>query len=167
MERDVVCGMQVDPAKASAVSHFGGKTYFCSKGCKVKFDADPARFTEHRDGATVTSPAPASAIRVRRCSGPVRCIRKSCGTDLVHARSGGMALEPRTATLDEGPNVDELRPACRLHRLVARGAARGQSRAIVRAASAASKAADYILGFQSVTQQRAETSHAADDQEAA
>jgi antirestriction protein ArdC len=59
------------------------------------------------------------------------------------------------------------RPACRLHRLVARGAARGQSRAIVRAASAASKAADYILGFQSVTQQRAETSHAADDQEAA
>ena len=40
-------------------------------------------------------------------------------------------------------------------------------RAIVRAASAASKAADYILGFQSVTQQRAETSHAADDQEAA
>ena len=44
---------------------------------------------------------------------------------------------------------------------------REDNRAIVRAASAASKAADHILGFQSVTQQRAETSHAADDQEAA
>ena len=43
---------------------------------------------------------------------------------------------------------------------------REDNRAIVRAASAASKAADHILGFQSVTQQRAETSHATDDQEA-
>ena len=43
MERDVVCGMQVDPANASAVSHFGGKKYyFCSKGCKAKFDAQHA-----------------------------------------------------------------------------------------------------------------------------
>jgi antirestriction protein ArdC len=44
---------------------------------------------------------------------------------------------------------------------------REDNRAIVRAASAASKAADHILGFQSVKQQRAETSHATDDQEAA
>ena len=44
---------------------------------------------------------------------------------------------------------------------------REDNRAIVRAASAASKAADYILGFQSLAQQRAETSHAADNQEAA
>lgn len=43
---------------------------------------------------------------------------------------------------------------------------REDNRAIVRAASAASKAADHILGFQSVKQQRAETSHATDDQEA-
>jgi antirestriction protein ArdC len=44
---------------------------------------------------------------------------------------------------------------------------REDNRAIVRAARAASKAADHIFGFQSVTQQRAETSHATDDQEAA
>jgi antirestriction protein ArdC len=44
---------------------------------------------------------------------------------------------------------------------------REDNRAIVRAASAASKAADHIVGFQSVTQQRAEASHATDDQEAA
>jgi P-type Cu+ transporter len=47
MERDVVCGMQVDPAKAAGSSQVGGKTYyFCSKACKTKFDADPSKYTK-------------------------------------------------------------------------------------------------------------------------
>ena len=47
MEKDVICGMQVDPAKAAGSSQYNGKTfYFCSKGCKTKFDADPARYTK-------------------------------------------------------------------------------------------------------------------------
>jgi Cu+-exporting ATPase len=47
MERDVVCGMQVDPAKAAGTSQYNGKTYyFCSKGCKAKFDANPAQYTK-------------------------------------------------------------------------------------------------------------------------
>ncbi|MEO8259699.1 MAG: YHS domain-containing protein [Acidobacteriota bacterium] len=42
MERDLVCGMQVDPAKAAGSSQYNGKNYhFCSKGCKAKFDANP------------------------------------------------------------------------------------------------------------------------------
>jgi phosphatidylglycerol:prolipoprotein diacylglycerol transferase len=45
MERDVICGMQVDPAKAAGKSEYNGKTYyFCSKGCKTKFDSDPAKY---------------------------------------------------------------------------------------------------------------------------
>ena len=45
MERDVVCGMQVDPAKTVLTSEVGGKTYyFCSKGCKTKFDANPSQY---------------------------------------------------------------------------------------------------------------------------
>jgi len=49
MERDVVCGMQVDPAKAAGTSVFEGKTYyFCGKGCKAKFDADPQQFLKPR-----------------------------------------------------------------------------------------------------------------------
>lgn len=48
MERDVVCGMQVDPARAAATSEFNGKVYvFCSKGCKTKFDARPSGYTIH------------------------------------------------------------------------------------------------------------------------
>ena len=46
-EKDVVCGMQVDPAKAAGRSEFNGKTYyFCSKHCKAKFDANPAQFVK-------------------------------------------------------------------------------------------------------------------------
>jgi P-type Cu+ transporter len=44
-ERDVVCGMMVDPAKAAGSSEYEGKTYyFCGKGCKARFDANPARY---------------------------------------------------------------------------------------------------------------------------
>ncbi len=47
MEKDVVCGMQVDPAKAAGSSKYQGKTfYFCSKGCKAKFDANPSQFVK-------------------------------------------------------------------------------------------------------------------------
>ncbi|HJT92094.1 MAG TPA: YHS domain-containing protein [Mycobacterium sp.] len=47
MEKDVVCGMQVDPAKAAGQSQYQGKTYyFCSNGCKAKFDGNPAKFAK-------------------------------------------------------------------------------------------------------------------------
>jgi YHS domain-containing protein len=47
MEKDVVCGMQVDPAKAAATSEYQGKTYyFCARACKVKFDANPAQYVK-------------------------------------------------------------------------------------------------------------------------
>jgi YHS domain-containing protein len=47
MEKDVVCGMKVDPATAAGSSEYQGKTYyFCSKGCKTTFDANPERFVK-------------------------------------------------------------------------------------------------------------------------
>lgn len=47
METDVVCGMQVDPARAARTSEYQGKTYyFCSKSCKTKFDANPEQFAK-------------------------------------------------------------------------------------------------------------------------
>lgn len=45
MEKDPVCGMDVDPAKAAGSSQYGGKTYFfCAPGCKKKFDANPGQY---------------------------------------------------------------------------------------------------------------------------
>ena len=47
MEKDLVCGMKVDPATAAGSSEYQGKTYyFCSKGCKTAFDANPERFVK-------------------------------------------------------------------------------------------------------------------------
>jgi Cu+-exporting ATPase len=43
--KDPVCGMQVEPAKAAATSEYRGQTYyFCSPGCKAKFDANPSQY---------------------------------------------------------------------------------------------------------------------------
>lgn len=47
MERDVVCGMQVDPATAAGKTEYNGKTYyFCSQTCKTRFDANPGRYVK-------------------------------------------------------------------------------------------------------------------------
>lgn len=47
MERDVVCGMQVDPARATGKSEYNAKTYyFCSNTCKQKFDANPKQYVK-------------------------------------------------------------------------------------------------------------------------
>ncbi len=45
MERDPVCGMDVDPKTAKHTAQHEGKTfYFCSPGCKKTFEADPHRY---------------------------------------------------------------------------------------------------------------------------
>jgi YHS domain-containing protein len=45
MEKDPVCGMDVDPNSAAGQSEYGGKTYyFCSLGCKQDFDKEPERY---------------------------------------------------------------------------------------------------------------------------
>jgi P-type Cu+ transporter len=42
MAKDPVCGMQVDEETAAGWSVYQGKTfYFCSTGCKAKFDQNP------------------------------------------------------------------------------------------------------------------------------
>jgi YHS domain-containing protein len=45
MEKDPVCGMEVDPKTAAVKSEYQGQTYyFCCAGCKQDFDKDPARY---------------------------------------------------------------------------------------------------------------------------
>ena len=42
---DPVCDMSIDPAKAAGSSQHGPRTYyFCSPGCKAKFDAEPHKY---------------------------------------------------------------------------------------------------------------------------
>ena len=47
---DPVCGMQVDEQRAAGRSEHRGQTYyFCSEGCKKKFDQDPEQYAR-KDG---------------------------------------------------------------------------------------------------------------------
>ena len=45
--RDPVCGMKVEEEGAVGSSEYEGRTYyFCSEGCKSKFDAEPGRYAD-------------------------------------------------------------------------------------------------------------------------
>jgi P-type Cu+ transporter len=45
VERDPVCGMTVDPARAKATyEHAGKRYYFCCGGCQEKFSSDPGKY---------------------------------------------------------------------------------------------------------------------------
>ena len=56
-DRDPVCGMKVDPARAAATVHWGDRDwYFCAKGCAEKFRRDPERFSSNEKGAAAFEP---------------------------------------------------------------------------------------------------------------
>ncbi|MGH7425660.1 MAG: YHS domain-containing protein, partial [Candidatus Methylomirabilales bacterium] len=47
VERDPVCGMDVDPEEAAATEEYEGKTYyFCSIACHKKFKAEPEKYVQ-------------------------------------------------------------------------------------------------------------------------
>ena len=59
-EKDPVCGMSVDPAKAAGSHSHGGRTYyFCSRGCIEKFKKEPDRYFPGQQGAHAPSERPA------------------------------------------------------------------------------------------------------------
>src|ERR1051325_2376520 len=116
MERDVVCGMQVNPATAKWTSEYGGHTYyFCGKGCKAKFDADPQRFLIPVEPGTSEPRTP----EPRTAEPPPAGTTWTCPMHPEIVRNGrgscpicGMALEPMTVTAEE-PENEELRDMTR------------------------------------------------------
>ena len=110
-ERDVVCGMMVDPARAAGTSEYEGKTYyFCGRGCKAKFDAHPTRYVKPGFGirpSTSSGGIPAGANKWT-CPMHPEIVRDAPGSCPIC----GMALEPLTITAEE-PENDELREMTR------------------------------------------------------
>ncbi len=97
--KDPVCGMSVDPHTAKHRAEHGGRTYyFCSAGCKSKFEADPERYLspEQRrqepvpEGTIYTCPMHPEIRQVGPGSCPI------CG----------MALEPELVTAETGANPE-------------------------------------------------------------
>ncbi|MEP6567520.1 MAG: YHS domain-containing protein, partial [Mesorhizobium sp.] len=84
--RDPVCGMSVDPATAKhSLRHEGQDFYFCSAGCKAKFEAEPAKYLGDR-------PAPQAMPKGTQYTCPMHpeIIRDKPGS----CPTCGMALEP-------------------------------------------------------------------------
>jgi YHS domain-containing protein/uncharacterized membrane protein YraQ (UPF0718 family) len=86
--QDPVCGMSVDPATASEQIEYVGTThYFCSAGCRSKFEKDPARYA-------------AQAMQVGHAG--------HLGQSLVMAATPGGHMERQTSAIDPvcGMSVD-------------------------------------------------------------
>ncbi|MBA2410738.1 MAG: heavy metal translocating P-type ATPase [Gammaproteobacteria bacterium] len=97
--RDPVCGMMIDPARATATHEHAGETfYFCSESCHDRFQQAPEAYLSRArpdepaaaKGDTYTCPMHPEIVRDETGSCPI------CG----------MALEPRTITRDDAPNAE-------------------------------------------------------------
>jgi Cu+-exporting ATPase len=98
--RDPVCGMMVDPHGARHRAEHGGSTYyFCSAGCRAKFEADPDAYI----GTTrQPAPAPVPAGTIYTCPMHPEVRQQGPGACPIC----GMALEPDLATGAAGPNPE-------------------------------------------------------------
>lgn len=107
MERDPVCGMSVDPAKAAGTAEHGGKTYyFCSKGCAQRFVKEPAKFLA-APGVAGMEHAPAAAH-------PGQQLHAIAGAAAAPAR--GPSVAPATAPAAEAKRgVKNARDTCPMH----------------------------------------------------
>ncbi len=106
--RDPVCGMMVDPARAAgSLEHEGRTYYFCSRSCLGRFQGNPAAYLGTEAAAPPPRP-PAPTGTVYTCPMHPEVVRDRPGACPIC----GMALEPRTPTLEEGENP-ELRDMAR------------------------------------------------------
>ncbi|HUN63568.1 MAG TPA: heavy metal translocating P-type ATPase [Candidatus Sulfotelmatobacter sp.] len=109
-EKDPVCGMSVDPAKAAGkVDHAGKTYYFCSPRCAERFRNEPEKFL-----AAPGSAGMEHAHAAKRASSPApQNIRYTCPMDpqIVQIGPGtcpicGMALEPMDIIAEEQPDPE-------------------------------------------------------------
>ncbi|CAN5497800.1 heavy metal translocating P-type ATPase [soil metagenome] len=97
---DPICGMTVDPATAKHRLAYKGRDYFfCSAGCRTKFEADPEKYLAPKssapeeklpEGTIYTCPMHPEVRQVGPGSCPI------CG----------MALEPEIVSLDDKPDPE-------------------------------------------------------------
>jgi Cu+-exporting ATPase len=94
--------MSVDPHTTKHRAEQNGHSYyFCSNGCRTKFEADPARYLDPASAAAKAEPVPEGTIYTCPMHPEVRQVGPgACPTC-------GMALEPAMIGADTGPS-DEL-----------------------------------------------------------
>src|SRR5215470_6655116 len=97
--KDPVCGMAVDPQKTPhRTTHSGIDYFFCSSGCRTKFESDPGRYLAARKFQS----QPSAAGTIYTCPMHPQIRQPGPGNCPIC----GMALEPEVATADTGPNSE-------------------------------------------------------------
>jgi P-type Cu+ transporter len=117
-EKDPVCGMSVDPAKAAGkVDHAGKTYYFCSPRCAERFRSEPGKFLAAPGTAGMERPAATKAPSAAAAQG----VRYTCPMhpEIVQIGPGscpicGMALEPMDVVAEEQPDpeYESMRRRC-------------------------------------------------------
>ncbi|GJD94477.1 heavy metal translocating P-type ATPase [Methylobacterium iners] len=99
--KDPVCGMDVDPHSAKhRAEHDGRPYYFCSNGCRTKFEADPVRYLDPAGAEGPAGPVPDGTIYTCPMHPEVRQVGPgSCPIC-------GMGLEPALIGADDGPSEE-------------------------------------------------------------
>jgi Cu+-exporting ATPase len=112
--RDPVCGMTVSPDSAHSSHHQGRDVFFCSAGCKSKFDAEPDKYLQigttagschHKHGPSGHSAGHATSAPTGSkwtCPMHPEIIQDGPGSCPIC----GMALEPMMPTAGAGPNPE-------------------------------------------------------------
>lgn len=97
--KDPVCGMDVDPAKTPHKAHYEGhEHFFCSAGCRAKFQKEPSRYTP-----SAPRPMPAApAGTIYTCPMHPQIRQVGPGSCPIC----GMALEPEVMTSETGPSPE-------------------------------------------------------------
>jgi Cu+-exporting ATPase len=99
LEKDPVCGMNVDPGSAKHSAEYGGRTYyFCSQGCTTTFAADPVSYIGEKPKPL--TPVPEGTIYTCPMHPEIR------QTAPGNCPICGMTLEPEVASSDSGPNPE-------------------------------------------------------------
>ena len=96
--KDPVCNMNVNPETAKGHSHYQETDYyFCSVGCKTKFDTNPQNYLQQPIINGLTESKLKSKSGVWTCPMHPQIIRDGPGSCPIC----GMALEPKDATVEE------------------------------------------------------------------
>jgi P-type Cu+ transporter len=138
-ERDPVCGMQVNPARAAAKLEHGGRTfYFCSLGCGKKFAESPEKYLlasstkiqtaalvtigapKHVHSSSETKPAQSSSVEYTCPMHPEVRETVRAGENPSPCPDCGMALDPVDADVTQP--VAKTEYVCPMHSEIVRDA---------------------------------------------
>ncbi len=100
--KDPVCGMVVTPASVHHVDHQAKTYYFCSAGCRTKFQADPGKYLARPEHLDHVEPVMSDSGAVYTCPMHPEIRQDHPGT----CPKCGMALEPLIPELEEDENPE-------------------------------------------------------------